>query len=89
MRLLLRVACFAIPAAAFARTPDPAHRADRTQVRELNGGAMAKVARRDAADQARFDRYRAASADYHRALDAWRRQTADCEAGDDSECAPR
>ncbi|MBV9843045.1 MAG: hypothetical protein JOY99_16190 [Sphingomonadaceae bacterium] len=77
-------------AAAFAQAPDDAaHRADRAAVRQLNGGVMAQVARRDAADQAKFDRYRAASAEYQRALDSWRRQAIACEHGDSAACAPQ
>ena len=89
MRLFLGLVLVFSPVAVSAQAQeDEAHRADRAQTQDLNRSVQRSVAQRQAADAAKFARYRDANAAYERQREAWRRRVAACQDGDASACEP-
>lgn len=89
MRAFIALMLMLMPAVASAQTEeDEPHRVDRQHTQDLNHNVQRAVAARQAADDAKLARYRAAEQDYERRRAEWRRRFDACQQGDTRACNP-
>ncbi len=86
MRIMLGLILTFAAVSALAQSEDATHRADRERTEALNRNVAEGATRRDTANDAAVDRYRAALADYARRRAEWQRRLAACQAGNIDAC---
>ena len=88
MRIVPILILIGLAGPADAQT-DAERRADQARTEQLNRDIMVANERLNTSHRLEQDHYRDALTEYKRARTAWRRQLADCTAGDDHAYMPR